>query len=82
MAGGRRFGIKGRKIVCAKEWEIESGDNMVTPWYTGSKTWREIELVARGDKRYVDRYNICQRMKNWTKTPVGKLMVNEVSEKP
>ena len=57
MAGGRRFGVKGRKIVYVKEWEIESGDNMVTSWYTGSRIWREIELVARGDKRYI---KICR----------------------
>jgi len=38
-------------------------------------------LVARSYKRHVERYDACQRMKNRTKAPVGKLMMNEVSEK-
>jgi len=38
--------------------------------------------VTKDIGKYVDRYDICQRMKNWTKTPAEKLMVNEISEKP
>jgi len=32
--------------------------------------------------KYVEECNLCQRMKNRTEAPVGKLMINEVSEKP
>ena len=31
--------------------------------------------------KYVNGYNMCQRMKNYTEAPVGKLMVNKVPEK-
>jgi len=41
-------------------------------------------LVARSDKdvwRYVDGYNLCQRIKNRMEAPAGKLMINKVPEK-
>ena len=31
--------------------------------------------------KYVESCNVCQRMKNRTKIPVGKLMMNKVPEK-
>jgi len=37
--------------------------------------------VIRDVGKYVDKYNLYQRMKNRTKAPVGKLIVNKVSEK-
>jgi len=52
--------------------------------------WKMTELVARnhwwpGVKRnvekYMDSYDLCQRMKNQTEIPVEKLMENEVLEK-
>jgi len=30
----------------------------------------------------VDGYDTCQRYKNWSKTPAGKLMPNAIPEKP
>ena len=36
MAGGRGFSIEGGKSIHVKEWELENGNNLVTPWYTGS----------------------------------------------
>ena len=33
-------------------------------------------------KQYVEGYNLCQRNKNRTEPPVGKLMSNTVPEKP
>jgi len=33
-------------------------------------------------ERYVDRYDVCQRYKNQSKVPVGKLMPNAIPEKP
>jgi len=32
--------------------------------------------------RYVDRYDICQRYKNRSEAPAGKLMPNAIPEKP
>ena len=32
--------------------------------------------------RYVDECNVCQRYKNQSKVPVGKLMPNTIPEKP
>jgi len=31
---------------------------------------------------YVDGYDACQRYKNWSKAPAGKLMPNTIPEKP
>jgi len=33
-------------------------------------------------KRYVDGCDIYQRIKNWIEALAGKLMVNEIPEKP
>jgi len=41
-------------------------------------------LIARVMKdvgKYVDKYNLCQRIKNRTEAPVEKLIVNKVPEK-
>jgi len=32
--------------------------------------------------RYIDKCNACQRYKNWSKAPAGKLMPNAIPEKP
>ena len=37
--------------------------------------------VMKSVRRYVDEYNLCQRMKNHMETLVKKLMINEVLEK-
>ena len=37
--------------------------------------------VTKDVGKYKEDYDICQKMKNKIKTPVGKLMVNEVPEK-
>jgi len=53
--------------------------------------WKTTELVTRNYwwlgvmkevKRYMDRYDVCQRYKNQSKVPVGKLMPNAILEKP
>jgi len=55
------------------------------------KRWKMTELVARNYwwpkitkevERYVDRCNVCQRYKNQSEVPVGKLMLNSILEKP
>jgi len=52
--------------------------------------WKTTELVMRNYwwpgvikdiGRYVDGCYMCQRMKNMTETPAGKLMANKVLEK-
>jgi len=53
--------------------------------------WKTAELVARNYwwpgvmkevGRYVDGCDACQRYKNWSKAPAGKLMPNVIPEKP
>ena len=53
--------------------------------------WKTIELVMKNYwwpgvtkyiGKYVDGYDMCQRIKNRTKVPVGKLMANKIPEKP
>jgi len=52
--------------------------------------WKTMKLVIRNYwwpgvtkdvGRYVDKYNMCQRIKHRTEAPVEKLMVNKVLEK-
>jgi len=52
--------------------------------------WKMIELVTknywwpgviRDVGKYVDRCNMCQRMKNRTEVPAGKLKLSEIPEK-
>jgi len=52
--------------------------------------WKMAELIARNYwwpgvmkevERYVDRCNACQRYKNQSETPAGKLMPNTIPEK-
>jgi len=53
--------------------------------------WKTVELVTRNYwwpgvtrdvGRYVEGYDLCQRMKNRAEGPVGKLKLSEVPEKP
>jgi len=55
------------------------------------KKWKTTELatrnywwpgVTRDMGRYVEGCDICQRMKNRTETPVGKLKLSEIPERP
>ena len=59
MKNWGRFGAEGRKGIYTERWGIEDGNNPVTSWYTGSRTWRKMKdnrvgnkelLVARSDK--------------------------------
>ena len=38
--------------------------------------------VTKDVGKYVEGYNMCQRMKNRTEVPVGNLNLSEVPEKP
>jgi len=53
--------------------------------------WKTVELVTQNFwwpgitkevKRYVEGYDACQRNKNRTEQPAGKLMPNSIPEKP
>ena len=53
--------------------------------------WKTVELVTQNFwwpgitkevKQYVEGYDTCQRNKNCTEQPVGKLMPNSIPEKP
>ena len=52
--------------------------------------WKMMELVisnywwpevTKNIGKYVDRYNLCQKMKNRTEVPAEKLIVNKIPEK-
>jgi len=38
--------------------------------------------VTKEIERYMDRCDACQRYKNWSEAPVGKLMPNAIPEIP
>ena len=53
--------------------------------------WKTAELITRNYwwpgvtkkiGRYMDGCDTCQRYKNWSEAPVGKLMPNAIPEKP
>ena len=53
--------------------------------------WKMMELVIRNYwwigvtkdiEKYMDKCDICQRMKNWMEVPEEKLMTNKIPEKP
>jgi len=37
--------------------------------------------VTKDIGKYIEDYNMCQRMKNRTEIPVGKLMTNDILKK-
>jgi len=52
--------------------------------------WKTVELVTRNYwwlgiirdvRKYIEGYDLCQRMKNRTEEPVGKLKLSEVPKK-
>jgi len=62
-----------------------------TPVGEHRRRWKITELVTRNYwwpgitkeiGRYMDRCNACQRYKNQSEAPAGKLMPNTVPEKP
>ena len=38
--------------------------------------------VTRDMRKYIDGCDMCQRIKNWTETLVGKLKLSEIPKKP
>jgi len=61
-----------------------------TPVERHREQWKTIELVTRNFwwlevtkkiKQYIERYNSCQRNKNYTEQPAGKLIPNSIPKK-
>jgi len=61
-----------------------------TPMGGHGEQWKTAEMVTRNFwwpgvtrevKRYGERYDICQRNKNHTEQPAGKLMPNSIPDK-
>ena len=61
-----------------------------TPVERYREQWKTIELVTRNFwwlevtkkiKQYIERYNFCQRNKNYTEQPAGKLIPNSIPKK-
>jgi len=62
-----------------------------TPVGGHERRWKTMELITRNYwwpgvtkevGKYVDGCDACQRYKNQSKAPVGKLMPNAIPEKP
>jgi len=86
--------LKEGKIYVPKDEELRveiiqlHHDTLVAEY---EERWKTIKLVMRNYwwlgvtkdvGRYVDGCNMCQRMKNRTEVPTGKLKMSEVPEKP
>ena len=86
--------IKEGKIYILKDTELRAEVIQLhhdVPAVGHGGRWKMVELVTRNYwwpgvtrdvGRYVEGCDECQRMKNRTEEPVGKLKLNEVPEKP
>ena len=85
--------LKERKVYVLKEKElraevIQLHHDVLTAGH--GKHWKMMELVTRNYwwpgvikdiGRYMEGFDLCQRMKNRTEEPAGKLKLSEVPEK-
>ena len=53
VADRRRLGVKGRKDIYTKGWSIESRDNLIIPWYTSSRIWRDIICQVHLSRKHI-----------------------------
>jgi hypothetical protein len=86
--------LKEGKVYVPKDEKLQAeiiGLHHDTPVGGHGGQWKTVELVGRNFwwpgmtkevKRYVEGCDTCQRNKNRTQPPAGKLMPNEVPEKP
>ena len=85
--------LKEEKVYVPKDKELKNEImlyyNMLVAGHRGR--WKIIELVTRNYQwlgvtknveKYVNRCNLCQRMKNRTEALAENLMANQMSEKP
>ena len=89
-----RLILKEEKIYIPKDEKLRAEIIQLyhnTPVTGHEGKWKMIELVMRNYQwpevtkdigKYVEEYDTYQRMKNRIETPVGKLIMNEVLEKP
>ena len=92
--GGRRGIILKERRIYVPEGDLRKEIIQLhydTPIGGHGGRWKMAELVARNYwwpgvmkemGRYVNGCDACQRYKNWSKVPVGKLMPNAIPEKP
>ena len=73
--------IVGVKALRENEWEIEEDLVLKEGEVYIPKNEKLRTEVMRNVRRYVEKCDLCQRMKNRTEVPVEKLMANEVLEK-
>jgi len=93
MADRERLGVEEEKIYIPKNKAlrieiIQLYYNVLVAEYR--RGWETMKLVTRNYwwpgvtrniRKYVDKYDMCQRMKNRTEAPVGKLKLSEIPEK-
>jgi len=86
--------LKEGKVYVPKDEElraevIQLHHDILTVEHGGK--WKTVELVTRNYwwlgvmsdiGRYVEGYDLCQRMKNRTEEVAGKLKLSEIPEKP
>jgi len=81
--------LKEEKVYVPKNEEIWLYHDVLVARHEGK--WKMIKLVTRNYwwpgiikyvGKYVEEYDMCQRMKNRTEIPMGKLKLSEVLEKP
>jgi len=85
--------LKKRKVYVLKDEELRAE---VIQWHYNvpvagyKEKWKTVELVTRNYwwpgvtrdvGKYVEEYNLCQRMKNRTEEVAGKLKLSEVPKK-
>ena len=73
--------IVGVKALRENEWEIEEDLVLKEGKVYIPKNEKLRTEVMRNVRRYIEKCDLCQRMKNRTEVPVEKLMANEVLEK-
>jgi len=89
-----RLMLKDVKVHIPKDKELRAEVIWLyhsTPVGEHGRQWKMVELVTRNFwwprmtteiKQYMEGCNLCQRNKNRTEPPVGKLMPNTAPEKP
>jgi len=82
---GKVYVLKDKKLRIEIIWLYHD-----IPVVEHEERWKTMELVTRNYwwpemmknvEKYVDEYNLCQRIKNRTEAPARKLIINEVPEK-
>ena len=83
---GRLYILKDKKLRVEIIWLYY--DILATRY---KERWKMIELVTRhywwlgmtkNVRKYIDRYDMYQRIRNQIEVPAGKLMINKVLKRP